>query len=79
MEWLNAHVVRKGTISPVGIVEEINDDLTVRVRWGTMDKKVYREDIPANDLSVIVEKIFSAEEIQKRQAEASGVPYREVD
>ncbi len=47
---LDQKVVRKGTINPVGIVEEIFGILSVTVRWGVSDQNVYREDIHQDEL-----------------------------
>jgi len=49
---VNDHVCRKGTDGPVGVVEEVNGNLSVTVRWGFMDGEVVRSEVLQEDLQI---------------------------
>lgn len=69
---VNDHVVRKNTNDPIGIVESLTGVATATVRWGVIDRREYKEDIPVEELDVIVSNIFSPDEVVRRSVEKAG-------
>jgi hypothetical protein len=49
---VNDHVVRKGTNGPVGIVEEVNGNLSVTVLWGVIDGETLRSEELQENLQI---------------------------
>lgn len=65
------YVTRKGTEKPIGYVVARNDGRTT-VCWGVSDKRSYTETIPSDQIVPYEGKIYSPEEVQRRQALEAG-------
>lgn len=65
------YVVQKGSTNPTGIVEDIHGDFAT-VRWGTADKRTFRDEFRYDQLEIIEDSILSPDEVIKKQAEEAG-------
>lgn len=65
------YVRPRNALDPIGIIEDINGEVAM-VRWGTADKRTFRDDIRLDQLKKVTEKIYSPDEVLKRQAEDAG-------
>jgi putative ribosome biogenesis GTPase RsgA len=73
---VGSYVNQKGTTHPTGMVKEIFQDGTVLVRWGVADGRTYEDFIFQTQLRVINHDVVSSDEVQRRQAKESGMPYK---
>lgn len=78
MVVINDYVKKIETPEPTGIVNELRAANTVAlVRWGVADGHIYTEEVPVADLIVVTEKIWTPDEIVKRQAEEAGGKFKD--
>jgi hypothetical protein len=58
---VDSFVVKKGTTTPIGIVNEVYLSLVASVKWGDLDGEPQYEDVLVEDL-VIIPKDISTED-----------------
>ena len=60
------YVTRKDSEQPVtGIVEALYEHISATVRWGVSDGKVWRQEIPQDELEVISHEVLNKEAVHK--------------
>ncbi len=73
---IDDYVVQKGSTSPLGIVEAIHGQ-HITVRWGTSDRKTFRDIFRYDQLEKVPYKVYSPDEVIKRQADEAGGKLKE--
>lgn len=65
------YVNQLNTKNPTGIIEAINGHIA-EVRWGTADKRTFRDSFRLDELQIVTEPIYSPDDVVKRQMEEAG-------
>lgn len=74
------HVTQLNTKNPVGVIEKIwlgDTGEFAKVRWGTADRRTFRDDFPIADLERLDEVVYSPDEVVERQAKEAGATFVE--
>jgi hypothetical protein len=71
---INDYVNKKNTQHPTGIIEVIDEESGMAmIRWGIADGRIYKTNLPLDQLQKVEHEILSPEDVQLKEIEKQEV------